>query len=264
MGCPGQARKKPRINQPSRHRRSIAGRRPPAAAATHEIHARQPRNVAPSAKHGRVQRRAPSDHRRPPCSATSARRPTIERHNNLRVWRPIIVHHCAASARRSGRGARQARSTTGYETPSSACTRRPEEIGADGFSSKYWPTHGRRAPSDAALLRTPSACPARSGAPSSRNATRPAAGSVDQCSLNEAAAAGRPRMKRHLASSVMLDQRRNDLRLEHPAMRPPACIGRDKMRGPRDETRAHVRMVYGAPPHTAAARWSFPDFVFPI
>ncbi|KZV36654.1 hypothetical protein F511_35419 [Dorcoceras hygrometricum] len=31
------------------------------------------------------------------------------------------------------------RSTTGYETPSSACTRRPEEIGADGFSSSSWP-----------------------------------------------------------------------------------------------------------------------------
>ncbi|KZT75844.1 hypothetical protein F511_47130 [Dorcoceras hygrometricum] len=26
-------------------------------------------------------------------------------------------------------------STTGCETPSSACTRRPDEIGADGFSS---------------------------------------------------------------------------------------------------------------------------------
>ncbi|KZV53706.1 hypothetical protein F511_38116 [Dorcoceras hygrometricum] len=31
------------------------------------------------------------------------------------------------------------RSTTGYETPSSACTRRSDEIGADGFSSKDWP-----------------------------------------------------------------------------------------------------------------------------
>ncbi|KZV16698.1 hypothetical protein F511_28486 [Dorcoceras hygrometricum] len=31
-----------------------------------------------------------------------------------------------------------ARSTTGYETPSSACTRRPDEIGADGFSSSSW------------------------------------------------------------------------------------------------------------------------------
>ncbi|KZV31240.1 hypothetical protein F511_36453 [Dorcoceras hygrometricum] len=28
---------------------------------------------------------------------------------------------------------------TGYETPSSACTRRPDEIGADGFSSSSWP-----------------------------------------------------------------------------------------------------------------------------
>ncbi|KZV06998.1 hypothetical protein F511_45519 [Dorcoceras hygrometricum] len=31
------------------------------------------------------------------------------------------------------------RSTTGYETSSSAYTRRPDEIGADGFSSKDWP-----------------------------------------------------------------------------------------------------------------------------
>ncbi|KZV30099.1 hypothetical protein F511_44180 [Dorcoceras hygrometricum] len=28
---------------------------------------------------------------------------------------------------------------TGYETPSSACTRSPDEIGADGFSSSSWP-----------------------------------------------------------------------------------------------------------------------------
>ncbi|KZV23533.1 hypothetical protein F511_36230 [Dorcoceras hygrometricum] len=31
------------------------------------------------------------------------------------------------------------RSTTGCETPSSACTRRPDEIGAYGFSSSRWP-----------------------------------------------------------------------------------------------------------------------------
>ncbi|KZV37651.1 hypothetical protein F511_03957 [Dorcoceras hygrometricum] len=85
----------PRRNQPSRHRRSITGRRPAAAAATHEIRAQQPRNVAPSATHGRTQHRAPSDHHRPPCSATSARHPAIER--------PIFVRHRAASAWRSGR-----------------------------------------------------------------------------------------------------------------------------------------------------------------
>ncbi|KZV06691.1 hypothetical protein F511_45827 [Dorcoceras hygrometricum] len=28
---------------------------------------------------------------------------------------------------------------TGRETPSSACTRRPDEIGTDGFSSSSWP-----------------------------------------------------------------------------------------------------------------------------
>ncbi|KZT76017.1 small heat shock protein, chloroplastic-like [Dorcoceras hygrometricum] len=76
-------------------------------------------------------------------------------------------------------------------------------------------------------------------------ATR-AAMMCDQHSINEAAAAGRPRMKRRQASPVMLDQRCNDLRRERPAMRPPACIVHHKMRSPRDETRAHVRMVSSA------------------
>ncbi|KZV18797.1 hypothetical protein F511_28407 [Dorcoceras hygrometricum] len=31
------------------------------------------------------------------------------------------------------------RSTTGYETPSSPCTRRRDEICTDGFSSSNWP-----------------------------------------------------------------------------------------------------------------------------
>ncbi|KZT76369.1 hypothetical protein F511_46606 [Dorcoceras hygrometricum] len=31
------------------------------------------------------------------------------------------------------------RSTTGYETPSSAYSRRPDEISVDGFSSSSWP-----------------------------------------------------------------------------------------------------------------------------
>ncbi|KZV14052.1 hypothetical protein F511_44512 [Dorcoceras hygrometricum] len=85
--------------------------------------------------------------------------------------------------------------------------------------------------------------PAASHGANVRTAVRPG---VDQRSINKAAAAGRPRVKRRLASPVMLDQRRNDLRRERPVMRPPACIGRDKMRGPRDETRAHVRMVSSA------------------
>ncbi|KZV23998.1 hypothetical protein F511_19308 [Dorcoceras hygrometricum] len=78
----------PRRIQPSRHPRSFTGCRPLAAAATHEIRARQPRNVAPSAKHGRAQHRAKREAR---PRATSARRPAIERRNSLRVWRPIIV-----------------------------------------------------------------------------------------------------------------------------------------------------------------------------
>ncbi|KZT76622.1 hypothetical protein F511_46356 [Dorcoceras hygrometricum] len=75
----------------------------------------------------------------------------------------------------------------------------------------------------------------------------------DQRSINKAAAAGRPRVKRRQASPVMLDQRRNDLRRESPVMRPPACIGRDKMRVPRDETRAHVHMVSSAAAISSAA-----------
>ncbi|KZT76532.1 hypothetical protein F511_46441 [Dorcoceras hygrometricum] len=31
------------------------------------------------------------------------------------------------------------RSTTGFDTPSSVCTRRPDEICTDGFSSSNWP-----------------------------------------------------------------------------------------------------------------------------
>ncbi|KZV50343.1 hypothetical protein F511_36265 [Dorcoceras hygrometricum] len=42
------------------------------------------------------------------------------------------------------------RSTTGRETPSSACTRRPDEISTDGFSSKGWPEQLRRGAAAAA------------------------------------------------------------------------------------------------------------------
>ncbi|KZV55480.1 hypothetical protein F511_29586 [Dorcoceras hygrometricum] len=42
------------------------------------------------------------------------------------------------------------RSMTGRETPSSACTRRLDEISADGFSSKSWPEQLRRGAAEAA------------------------------------------------------------------------------------------------------------------
>ncbi|KZV39256.1 hypothetical protein F511_14886 [Dorcoceras hygrometricum] len=42
------------------------------------------------------------------------------------------------------------RSTTGRETPSSACTIRPDEISTDGFSSKSWPKQLRRGAATAA------------------------------------------------------------------------------------------------------------------
>ncbi|KZV44862.1 hypothetical protein F511_17278 [Dorcoceras hygrometricum] len=42
------------------------------------------------------------------------------------------------------------RSTTGRETPSSACTRRPDEISVEGFSSKSWPEQLRRGAAAAA------------------------------------------------------------------------------------------------------------------
>ncbi|KZV52227.1 dr1-associated corepressor [Dorcoceras hygrometricum] len=42
------------------------------------------------------------------------------------------------------------RSTTGRETPSSACTKRPDEISADGFSSKSWPEQLRRGAAETA------------------------------------------------------------------------------------------------------------------
>ncbi|KZV57329.1 hypothetical protein F511_36003 [Dorcoceras hygrometricum] len=54
----------------------------------------------------------------------------------------------------SGEGRRRRlvaiRSTTGRETPSSACTRRPDEISKDGFSSKSWPEQLRRGAAAAA------------------------------------------------------------------------------------------------------------------
>ncbi|KZV55988.1 hypothetical protein F511_12046 [Dorcoceras hygrometricum] len=42
------------------------------------------------------------------------------------------------------------RSTTGRETPSSACTRRPDEINTDGNSSSRWPEQVRRGKAAAA------------------------------------------------------------------------------------------------------------------
>ncbi|KZV53536.1 tobamovirus multiplication protein 2A [Dorcoceras hygrometricum] len=65
---------------------------------------------------------------------------------------------------------------------------------------------------------------ARDDAQRLRNHRRPVAGGVDQRPSNEAAAVGRLRVKRRLASPVMLDQRRKDSRRERPAMRPPACM----------------------------------------
>ncbi|KZV52359.1 glutamate receptor 2.7 [Dorcoceras hygrometricum] len=64
------------------------------------------------------------------------------------IFRRAAATAATASERRRRRGVRlkkrggdgyDARSTTGYETPSSACTRWPEETGADGLSSKDWP-----------------------------------------------------------------------------------------------------------------------------
>ncbi|KZV35879.1 hypothetical protein F511_35144 [Dorcoceras hygrometricum] len=49
------------------------------------------------------------------------------------------------------------RSTTGRETPSSACTRRPDEINADGNSSKIWPEQLRRGAAAAAWWPTAAA-----------------------------------------------------------------------------------------------------------
>ncbi|KZV50295.1 hypothetical protein F511_37223 [Dorcoceras hygrometricum] len=50
------------------------------------------------------------------------------------LHQPIGLH-----ARKKQQQITSIRSKTGYETPSSACTRRPDEIGADGFFSSSWP-----------------------------------------------------------------------------------------------------------------------------
>ncbi|KZT76421.1 SBP domain containing protein [Dorcoceras hygrometricum] len=44
-----------------------------------------------------------------------------------------------AAEEQNNTGRRSIQSTTGDGIPSSACTRRPDEIGADGFSSSSWP-----------------------------------------------------------------------------------------------------------------------------
>ncbi|KZV57279.1 hypothetical protein F511_33495 [Dorcoceras hygrometricum] len=49
------------------------------------------------------------------------------------------------------------RSTTGMETPSSACTRRSDEISMDGNSSKSWPEQLRRGATAAAWWPTAAA-----------------------------------------------------------------------------------------------------------
>ncbi|KZV53668.1 TIR-NBS-LRR class disease resistance protein [Dorcoceras hygrometricum] len=56
------------------------------------------------------------------------------------------------------------RSTTGRETPSSACTRRPDEINADGNSSKIWPEQLRRGAAAAAWWPTTTAASEERGA----------------------------------------------------------------------------------------------------
>ncbi|KZV18215.1 hypothetical protein F511_23994 [Dorcoceras hygrometricum] len=61
-----------------------------------------------------------------------------------RLSRQITTHKGIQFTRGSSSIYSSIRSTTGRETPSSACTRRPDEISTDGNSSKSWPEQVRR------------------------------------------------------------------------------------------------------------------------
>ncbi|KZV36850.1 zinc finger family protein [Dorcoceras hygrometricum] len=158
MGCPGQAQTIPRINQPSQRcrepRRTAAARwrSPP----THHAAA------------GRTRCRAsPRESRR-----TAARRNSATTQTCARGQRPLAGHHarparmvspgCArAIVRRMrlaptsftrkpalqtvGGGRSSIRSMTGIKTPSSACTRRPDEFSTDENTSARWPEQVRLA-----------------------------------------------------------------------------------------------------------------------
>ncbi|KZV38102.1 hypothetical protein F511_42518 [Dorcoceras hygrometricum] len=96
-----------------------------------------------------------------PCVASACvkqRHPSGHRaRRKLRALVIISATSCAGQGQRSPplRGQRAAvdssiRSTTGRETPSSAYTRRPDEISTDGNSSKSWPEQLRRGAATAA------------------------------------------------------------------------------------------------------------------
>ncbi|KZV16873.1 putative disease resistance protein [Dorcoceras hygrometricum] len=171
MGCPGQARTKPRSKiQPSQQ--FARDRRRTAAAATIVARGNRPnafcrstRTVALPISQQRLQRlasiaqqiaRRPAAsglatalataglHRATDCAASSSQRPI-----SMREAAPSIRPPCATSAwlRPVSRGnwhftvgggrLRLIKSTTGIKVPSSAFTRRPDEIITDGNSSKW-------------------------------------------------------------------------------------------------------------------------------
>ncbi|KZV38623.1 hypothetical protein F511_01175 [Dorcoceras hygrometricum] len=203
MGCPGQARTKPRSKiQPSQRRREFTGRRPPAGGHHHRNAPRAPlarrcasprtlrptmaqpaaflpatiaqpvREVAPISRPPAAQQFAlgkASD--RPICAAGAH---IMRAHMGAPLpeififffWRlaPTSFTRKPALQTVGGGRLRLIKSTTGRETPSSACTRRPDEINADGSSSKSWPEQLRRGAAAATWWPTAAAASEERGA----------------------------------------------------------------------------------------------------
>ncbi|KZV49382.1 hypothetical protein F511_10922 [Dorcoceras hygrometricum] len=161
MGCPGQARTKPRRKLAVASQPKI--RRTAAAAANIACgawpHAAAPSAASSSARHGAQSRPARNNLRtgcRPVSGHRAEQRPTIGRY--ARPARGGAAACGSAGQPRLaptnftrkpaletvGGGRSSIRSTTGIKTPSSACTRRPDEFSAGGNTSARWPEQVRR------------------------------------------------------------------------------------------------------------------------
>ncbi|KZV34089.1 hypothetical protein F511_05771 [Dorcoceras hygrometricum] len=165
MGCPGQARTKPRRKLAVA---SLSEDRRTAVAATMHARGTRPRATAACAEHGaRCANYRGAWRTLRQCLCNRARDSSNNRSASMREGsaqrQPSSAQRLAldkASDRLPCAASTQAavdssiRSTTERETPSSACTRRPDEINADGNSSKSWPEQLRRGAAAAAWWPT--------------------------------------------------------------------------------------------------------------
>ncbi|KZV32184.1 hypothetical protein F511_19885 [Dorcoceras hygrometricum] len=171
MGCPGQARTRPRRNQPSQRcledRRAAAARRrpppicnvqPPREAAAVMLRNQCATRCTSSRERAAIGRSSLGLHCATSSAATCAnqrpmgRTPACIGRNKMMISRLPCWRLAPGSNRnykKTGSSRLAAvdssiRSTTERETPLSACTIRPDEIGTDGNSSKSWPEQLRR------------------------------------------------------------------------------------------------------------------------